>query len=71
MNEKTKQKWALAYEITLVTLAFISVLFIWTDNIVLLLIDRFIWLAFSPMFSSASPGRSRSGDTSKKTRSIS
>lgn len=46
MNEKTKQKWALAYEITLVTLAFISVLFIWTDNIVLLLIDRFIWLAF-------------------------
>ncbi|SDJ35986.1 potassium channel family protein [Salimicrobium halophilum] len=46
MNEKTKQKWALAYEITLVSLAFISVLFIWTDNVVLMVIDRFIWLAF-------------------------
>lgn len=46
MEEKTKQEWWLAYEITLVTLAFVSVLFIWTDNTVLLVIDRFVWLVF-------------------------
>lgn len=46
MNERTKREWTLAYEITLVTLAFLSVLFIWTENPVLMVIDRFVWLAF-------------------------
>ncbi|SDX87576.1 potassium channel family protein [Salimicrobium album] len=46
MKAKTKKNWIIGYEITLVFLALASVLFIWTENPVLLAINRYVWIIF-------------------------
>ncbi|AKG03515.1 ion transporter [Salimicrobium jeotgali] len=46
MKAKTKKNWIIGYEITLVFLALASVLFIWTENPILLAINRYVWIIF-------------------------
>ncbi|WP_330949232.1 potassium channel family protein [Virgibacillus sp. MG-45] len=40
------KKLSLIYEITLVTLAFISVIFLWSDNDTIRILDKIVWLVF-------------------------
>lgn len=41
-----KTKWILAYEITLVCLAFLSVFFIWSENKIIYYLDKTVWALF-------------------------
>ncbi|SFA89499.1 voltage-gated potassium channel [Lentibacillus halodurans] len=46
MEERNFSKLALAYEVMLVCLAILSVLFIWSDNQSIRYLDRFVWAIF-------------------------
>lgn len=46
MEEHNYSKLALAYEVILVCLAILSVLFIWSDNQSIRYLDRFVWAIF-------------------------